>query len=68
MPKRSLSMPQSGDQPAGASGCCLREAFRMFRSDGIAELRLAGTSFRPRRVVLLRDYLAELRMREAGET
>ncbi len=45
--------------------CCLREAFRMFRADGIRELRLAGTSFRPRRVVLLREYLAELRGREA---
>lgn len=45
--------------------CCLREAFRMFRSDGISELRLAGTSFRPRRVVLLREYLAELRERRA---
>lgn len=48
--------------------CCLREAFRMFRSDGISELRLAGTSFRPRRVVLLREYLAELRGREARPT
>lgn len=46
--------------------CCLREAFRMFRSDGINELRLAGTSFRPRRVVLLREYLAELRGREGA--
>lgn len=46
--------------------CCLREAFRMFRSDGISELRLPGTSFRPRRVVLLREYLAELRGREAS--
>ena len=44
--------------------CCLREAFRMFRADGIAELRSAGTSFRPRRVVLLREYLAQLRLRE----
>lgn len=46
--------------------CCLREAFRMFRSDGINELRLVGTSFRPRRVVLLREYLGELRLRRAG--
>jgi len=44
--------------------CCLREAFRMFRSDGIRELQLAGTSFRPRRVVLLREYLTDLRGRE----
>ncbi|WP_147018504.1 helix-turn-helix transcriptional regulator [Methylorubrum extorquens] len=41
--------------------CCLREAFRMFRLDRIEEVRMAGTSFRPRRVTLLRSYLAELR-------
>lgn len=41
--------------------CCLREAFRMFRLDRVREVRAAGTSFRPRRVVLLRGYLAELR-------
>lgn len=40
--------------------CCLREAFRMFRTDRISELKAAGTSFRPRRVTLLRTYLAEL--------
>ncbi|APX86917.1 transcriptional regulator [Methylorubrum extorquens] len=43
--------------------CCLREAFRMFRLDRIEEVRMAGTSFRPRRVTLLRSYLAELRGR-----
>lgn len=41
--------------------CRLREAFRMFRVDRIREVRLAGTGFRPRRVALLRSYLAELR-------
>ncbi|CAO4141304.1 transcriptional regulator [Methylorubrum extorquens] len=41
--------------------CCLREAFRMFRLDRIEEVRMAGTSFRPRRVTLLRSYLTELR-------
>ena len=41
--------------------CCLREAFRMFRTDRIIELKAAGTSFRPRRVTLLRTYLDELR-------
>jgi predicted DNA-binding transcriptional regulator YafY len=40
--------------------CCLREDFRMFRTDRIIELHAAGTSFRPRRVTLLRTYLAEL--------
>jgi predicted DNA-binding transcriptional regulator YafY len=43
--------------------CCLREGFRMFRADRITELKLAGTSFRPRRVALLRDHLAELTAR-----
>lgn len=47
--------------------CCLREDFRMFRSERILELRTPGTSFRPRRVALLRDYLAKLRERE-GDT
>jgi predicted DNA-binding transcriptional regulator YafY len=41
--------------------CCLREAFRMFRADRIIDAGLAGASFRPRRAVLLRTYLAELK-------
>lgn len=41
--------------------CCLRKAFRMFKPDRITALHDAGTSFRPRRAALLRDYLAELR-------
>jgi predicted DNA-binding transcriptional regulator YafY len=44
--------------------CCLREAFRMFRLERLMVLDAAGRSFRPRRVTLLRDYLAELRARE----
>lgn len=44
--------------------CCLREAFRMFRTDRIIEIRLAGSSFRPRRASMLRDYLAELNSQE----
>ena len=40
--------------------CCGREAFRMFRADRILEARAAGMSFRPRRVALLRAYVAEL--------
>ena len=40
--------------------CRLREAFRMFRADRIIEAKTAGTSFRPKRVALLRTYLAEL--------
>lgn len=40
--------------------CCLRNAFRMFRTDRLIEVALAGTSFRPRRASMLREYLAEL--------
>ncbi|MDB5506750.1 MAG: transcriptional regulator [Devosia sp.] len=47
--------------------CSLREAFRMFRLERIAALDMPGTSFRPRRVALLREYLAELRGRERAD-
>ena len=40
--------------------CCLREDFRMFRVDRCRLMAPTGTSFRPRRVPLLRDYLAQL--------
>jgi predicted DNA-binding transcriptional regulator YafY len=45
--------------------CCLRKAFRMFRTDRIITLTNAGTSFRPKRAALLRTYLAELKARDA---
>ena len=41
--------------------CCLRQAFRMFQVDQISGAKLAGESFRPRRVAMLRTYLAELK-------
>jgi len=41
--------------------CCLRKAFRMFQADHVSDAELAGESFRPRRVSMLRTYLAELR-------
>ena len=44
--------------------CCLREDFRMFRSDRIAAVEDAGRSFRPARAALLRDYLARLQARD----
>ena len=44
--------------------CCLRKAYRMFRTDRIIELVNSGTSFRPRRAALLRTYLAELKERD----
>lgn len=41
--------------------CCLREGFRMFQADRVSEAAIAGQSFRPQRVPLLREYMAELR-------
>jgi predicted DNA-binding transcriptional regulator YafY len=43
--------------------CRLREGFRMFRAERIAQAAPTGQSFRPRRVTLLREYLAELKAR-----
>lgn len=43
--------------------CTLRQAFRRFRLENMAEVALTEQSFRPRRVALLRDFLAELRAR-----
>jgi predicted DNA-binding transcriptional regulator YafY len=40
--------------------CCLREDLRMFRAERIMAVEATGVSFRPRRVALLRRYLAEL--------
>ncbi|RST87673.1 YafY family transcriptional regulator [Aquibium carbonis] len=45
--------------------CCLREAFRMFRVDRISAVRTVGTSFRPRRALLLRQFVGELEARDA---
>ena len=47
--------------------CCLREDYRMFRTDRISALEKTGVSFRPRRAVLLREYLAVLKAREEKE-
>jgi predicted DNA-binding transcriptional regulator YafY len=43
--------------------CCLREGFRIFRAERITAVESTGASFRPKRVGLLRTYLAELRKR-----
>jgi predicted DNA-binding transcriptional regulator YafY len=40
--------------------CCLREDFRIFRAERIMTVENAGTGFRPKRVGLLRTYLAKL--------
>lgn len=41
--------------------CCLRKNFRKFQLHRIAGARLTGAHFRPRRVPLLRSFLAEIR-------
>lgn len=41
--------------------CCLRQAFRRFHLSRMEAVAETTESFRPRRVALLRDYLAELR-------
>ncbi|WP_090966731.1 helix-turn-helix transcriptional regulator [Aureimonas phyllosphaerae] len=48
--------------------CCLREGFRMFRADRLQHVDPTGTSFRPRRAVLLREYLSELDQRRSPAT
>ncbi|WP_295855416.1 YafY family protein [uncultured Xylophilus sp.] len=45
------------------SRCCLRNDFRMFRADRIHAVKRTGESFRPRRVALLRAYIAEMAAR-----
>lgn len=49
------------------SWCCLREDFRMFRTDRMTQILPNGASFRPRRVPLLRDYLAQLQTRRGAQ-
>lgn len=41
--------------------CCLRQGFRKFQLHQIADAALTGDSFRPRRVAMLRDFLAQMR-------
>lgn len=40
--------------------CCLREGYRMFRLDRLQDARRGSQSFRPRRVAMLREYIAQL--------
>ncbi len=41
--------------------CLLRQDFRRFHLDRMTEVALTGHSFRPRRVAMLRDYVAQVR-------
>jgi predicted DNA-binding transcriptional regulator YafY len=45
--------------------CCLRQAFRTFYADRISDAEIEGTSFRPKRVTLLRTHLAQLKPRDS---
>lgn len=47
--------------------CCLREAFRMFDITRIRNPKRTGSSFRPRRASMLRDYIAALHAHPATE-
>ena len=42
------------------SWCCMRKDFRMFRAERISWVEATRVSFRPKRVALLRTYLAQL--------
>lgn len=41
--------------------CTLRQGFRRFRLEAMEEVAMTADSFRPRRVALLRDFVAELK-------
>lgn len=47
--------------------CCLRDDFRMFRVERITSVVQTGIAFRPRRAILLRDYMARLHAPQGGE-
>ena len=46
--------------------CCLRQDFRRFDLDRIGALARTGTSFRPRRVPLLREFHTQLKSGAGG--
>ena len=46
--------------------CQMRQGFRMFRMDRILDFQTLDTSFRPRRVALLRDCLDEINRQGPG--
>ena len=41
--------------------CCLRQDFRRFRLDLMSDVTLTSDYFRPRRVLLLREFLRQIR-------
>lgn len=55
-----LALVYSGPTLTLLAHCCLRDDFRMFRVERIANATPADAHFRPQRAALLRDYLARL--------
>lgn len=47
--------------------CCLRQDFRRFRLDRMERIEVTGESFRPRRVPLLREFIAQIQSEKATE-
>lgn len=64
---RPLAIMYSDHVLTALAWCCLRHDFRMFRLDRVESLSSAGTSFRPHRARLLRDYLAKLSEKRSRE-
>jgi len=60
-----LAIAYTADAMTVLAWCTLREGYRMFRVERILQMDGTGQSFRPRRAALLREYLAELKAREA---
>lgn len=60
-----LSLAYSERVLAVLAWCCLRQDFRIFRADRMQAAVKTGESFRPRRVSLLRSYLAQLAERSS---
>ena len=48
------------------SWCTLRQGFRRFKLDRMGDVMMTEVSFRPRRVPLLREFLADLRTQRQG--
>jgi len=61
-----LAIVYTDYEPWLLAWCCLRRDFRRFLVSRIGAVTPQGESFRPRRVPLLREMLAQLMGKEAG--
>ncbi|MEP5760580.1 MAG: YafY family protein [Litoreibacter sp.] len=64
---RPLSITYFEQSTCLISWCLLREDARVFRLDRMSELETTDTSFRPRRVAMLRDVIAQIRANQFSE-